>query len=271
MSVQEIEQLAEAVRALRGLFYLPLDPLALARSEGIYLAPGCYDGCFDGRLELRRKNGRSRFYLFYAQEDSPRRPPSRVRFSIAHELAHFYLPEHRRYLLSGYWQGRRCQLLSDRRLEREADLFAAALLMPRRRFLEEVSLRQEYPWRLQELTRLADRVFYTSLTSTAIRYAQLDCQPCCVVLSEGGHVRFSIPSARLRSHGIDGIRRGAPVPADSVTGHLLAAPLRRGCRQGEGAVSGDVWFAGSQPLSLWEEAKILGRTGRVLTLLVLNE
>ena len=84
MIESRIERLAEDVLAAHNMTRPPVDPLAVARLERIRLAPGRYDGCFDGRIEYRSTVKGGRFYLFYAEEDPPRRPLSRVRFSVAH-------------------------------------------------------------------------------------------------------------------------------------------------------------------------------------------
>jgi hypothetical protein len=245
-----------------------VDPLAVARLEGIRLAPGHYDDCFDGRIEYRLGKGGGRFYLFYAKEGAQGRPASRVRFSVAHELGHFFLPQHHEYLVSGRWHGSRTEFLSVKRLEREADWFAAALLMPRGAFIDRVQRLPGLGCGLTRLAGLADKIFQTSLTSTAIRYAQLNFAPCCVVLSEGGQVLFSIRSDEMKQYDLGWINQ---IPPGSVTGALLAAQARYRNTPAAGRVAADVWFPGRAPLPLWEEAKLLGRSGLTLTSLVLSK
>jgi hypothetical protein len=265
MTESRIEQLAEQVLDAHGVAGLPVDPLALARLEEIRLAPGRYGGCFDGRIEYRnRSEGGGRFYLFYEEGQRPRR----VRFSVAHELGHFFMPQHRGYLVSGVWHGSRSEFVSSRRLEREADWFAAALLMPRQPFVEHLHRRGSYLCTLGQLADLADRVFHTSLTSTAIRYAQLNFAPCCVVLSEHGRVLFGIRSEEMRRRELGWISR---VPAESVTGRLWADRAAGRAGTYAGVVDTGIWFAGRGPGLLREEARVLGRTGRTLTYLVLTD
>jgi len=131
MRQSEIERTAEEVLSAHGLTSLSVDPLALARQEGIHVLAGRYGECFDARIEHRDGPGGGRYYLFYAEEEPPHRPASAVRFSVAHELGHFFLAPHRDYLLSGTWHGRHAGFIYDDRLEREADSFAKALLAPR--------------------------------------------------------------------------------------------------------------------------------------------
>jgi Zn-dependent peptidase ImmA (M78 family) len=128
--------------------------------------------------------------------------PSEIRFSIAHELGHFYLPHHREVLLSGKWHSSHCDFVSDKSLEREADTFAASLLMPHDLFVDEVSSRGGGFCTLKDLTELANNTFNTSITSTALRYAHLNFEPCCVVLSRSQEVLYSVRSEDMRDMGL---------------------------------------------------------------------
>ena len=267
----EIEQEAEVVLAAHEMKSFPVDPFAIAKLEQIVLVQGDFDGCFDGRIEYRRRLGAGRFYLFYGQENPPDRPAGRVRFSVAHELGHFYLPEHREYLTSGVWHGSHSGFVSDKPTEREADLFAAALLMPRWEFKRRVSMKCRGVCTLGDLVTFANEVFQTSLSSTAIRYAQMNFEPCSVVLSRDGHVLFSVRSDDMKRLGLGWLPRGTRIPATSVTGRVLAARVGGTKVKTEGAVDSDDWFESSRPHSLWEEVRVLGQTGLSLTFLALNE
>ena len=205
------------------------------------------------------------------QEHPPDRPIGRVRFLVAHELGHFYLPEHREYLTSGVWHGSHSGFVSDKPIEREADQFAAALLMPRWEFKRRVSMKSRGVCTLGDLAAFANEVFQTSLSSTAIRYAQLNFEPCSVILSRDGQVLFSVRSDDMRRLGLGWLSKGARISATSVTGRVLAAtPGGEGVKT-EGPIDSDVWFESSRPHSLWEEVKVLGQTGLTLTFLVLDE
>src|SRR4051812_40428892 len=98
MDSKAIEDYAASILEDHGLYKLPVDPFEIAKREGIRLAPGGYGGCFDGRLEYHRKAGR--FLLLYA-DGRTGRTEGRIHFTIGHELGHYYLEEHRRYLTSG--------------------------------------------------------------------------------------------------------------------------------------------------------------------------
>src|SRR5213592_4531651 len=89
---------AEAKKHLIALdmWRLPVDPFAIAKEEGIELAPGQYGAKFDARIKFVRSA--KTFILFY-KEACKALTEGRVRFSIGHELGHYYLPHHRDYLL----------------------------------------------------------------------------------------------------------------------------------------------------------------------------
>lgn len=174
----------------------PVDPFAVITSERrLLLAFGeDFGDAFDGRLEYQSP----RFLLFYntkydALPHSGAHHP-RTRFSVAHELGHYFLDTHRQFLKKG---GRahcsQTEFLSDNLSEREADSFAAGLLMPS--FLARpVVNRNELT-----LARLDDiaRTFETSLVSTAIRAVRLSDYPCAVAGIRDGGIAWMFPSDRL--------------------------------------------------------------------------
>lgn len=238
-----------------------VNPFALAKLERIHLAPGTYDDCFDGRIEYRGAGPKGRFFLFYALR-GPRRPEGKVRFSVAHELGHYFLPRHRDFLISGKWHGSTTGFVSDRKTEREADYFAAALLMPEARFTAEVRKKAHGICDLRNLIDLADRVFETSIISTVIRYTHLNFEPCAVVLSRAGKILYIIASDDMKLVGLGWVDRGARVPALSVTARATAAPpppdlygARDLVRDG---VEAEVWYPERRPRRLWEEVHRFG-------------
>ncbi|HRK30173.1 MAG TPA: ImmA/IrrE family metallo-endopeptidase [Tepidisphaeraceae bacterium] len=269
MTNDEIERVVDDVlESLNLQTSLPIDPLHIAQEEEIALLPGRYDNCFDGRIEYRRTDGQGDFYLFYAQEEPPFRTAGRVRFSIAHELGHFYLPPHREYLLSGQWHSSTSDFTSKKEREREADRFAAYLLMPRDLFQDEVSACSGGNCTLDDLSRLARDAFETSLTSTIIRYIELDFEPCCMVISEGGKVVTSLASEALRTRGMGWIERGGKVPTQSVTARsLTAGKLSAENPKAGGSVDSSVWFNSRSSCDLWEDVVLLSNFGRVITFL----
>ncbi len=109
----DLAHLAEAVLAEAGRqeANLPLDLATLVREMGLTLSFGHYGGAFDGLLEHRT----GRFHV-YCDLDRVERPNSpRARFTLAHELGHYFIDEHRQALSAGVAPSHRsfCEYESD--------------------------------------------------------------------------------------------------------------------------------------------------------------
>lgn len=93
---------AEIVEILR-ISSPPIDPVAIARTEApaLKLIAGDFKNRFDGLLEYHPRQ--DCFLLFYNTKYDPALPSGqrhpRTRFSLGHELGHFYLEKHRAYLM----------------------------------------------------------------------------------------------------------------------------------------------------------------------------
>lgn len=266
----EAELAAKASEVLRALdmWHLPVDPFEIARKEGIELAPGNYGSEFDGRIKYLSEV--DTFSLAYGAA-RPGRTEGRVRFTVAHELAHFYL--HAAYLLGGNFHNSKADFRSRDEMEREADEFAASLLMPRDLFISEVRKYRQGVCVLSELCDLAENRLKTSITSTVRRYCQADIEPCSVVFSEQGHVRWAVHSEDMKRLGMGYVAFGTRVPTKSVTAKIWERVQDvRGSERLEGSVEPSIWY--ERPWykkRLWEEAMPLGNTGVVLSYLTLED
>ena len=261
-----VEEVARQTLIALGMWRLPVDPEAIAREEGIELAPGRYSESFDARIEYVCPPGA--FVIYYrAAEYGP--TLGRVRFSIAHELGHFYLPEHRRYLLAGGRHNSVTDFRSKDPREAEADEFAAALLMPGDLFHEAMRRRGLRNCSLDQLCRLAEETFRASVTSVVRRYCTFDWEPCGMVISARGRVRWSLFSEGMRPLGLNYLKNATPVPPPSPTARVAGELARTGrSSPDQGRIDAGVWFDRPRCAELWEESMALGRTGLVLTFLV---
>ncbi len=171
----------------------PIDPFAIADGEKAMLRVVCGDfrKRFDGQLEFHP--AKRRFLMFVNTKYDVGCPPGehhpRTRFSAAHELGHFFIEHHRACLLRGTrpHPSRSERWENDVMMEREADSFAAALLMPEwlmRPLVNEAELTAE------TVDELAGR-FQTSRVSTAIRAVQLSDFPVAVAGIRDGAVKWS--------------------------------------------------------------------------------
>ncbi|MBX3323919.1 MAG: ImmA/IrrE family metallo-endopeptidase [Phycisphaeraceae bacterium] len=186
----------------------PIDPIAIAATERriLRLCPGDYKASFDGRLEYHPS--KDRFLCFYnTKYDRPgeQRHAPRTRFSLAHELGHFFIEAHHEYLRSGgKSHPSRSEFVASTPVERQADCFAAHLLMPDRLVKplvnqEELSV---------ELIDLVASTFQTSFVSAALRAVECSHFFGAVAAVRNGKVIWVKPSAPLIERGVYPGERG---------------------------------------------------------------
>jgi hypothetical protein len=168
-----------------------VDPVKIIEANGITLSFGRYANAFDGMLEYR--DGRFHIYSNLDRIEDPN--ARRARFTLGHELGHFYINEHRNALKKGLAPSHPsfCEYTSDHLVEREADHFASNLLMPPTRFMKRGKLS---PRGLGGILALAN-TFGTSVTSTAIRYVKDEVEPCVIIKWEDGRFAWTWSSARM--------------------------------------------------------------------------
>ncbi len=145
-SRSEIECRAKEVLIQHGLYSLPINPVHLANVLGVAVNNAKF---FDESLTaLITKRGRAT-QIFVEQSA----PPYRKRFSIAHELGHYFLHLHE----DGGIVDKRADMFrerepadglisEDQRREIEANWFAAELLMPAQFVREEWSKNPSTPY-----------------------------------------------------------------------------------------------------------------------------
>ncbi len=231
----------------------PVDPLAIADSLGtVVQASEKLEGSFSGCLI---QAGDSLGILC----STSIRNKGYQRFTIAHELGHFSLTEHHRYLFEqGALHRSESGFTSSVSYEREADLFGVELLIPEFLFHRH---RKEFPLGLEGVKGLAE-LFQTSLTAMGIRYAALCTQPVAVVVSEGDRILYSLLSKPFASElGVESkwTARLRNLPAKSVTRRLNAGG--KVLSEERGMVCADSWVPQAEG-ELVEEVIGLGRYGR---------
>jgi hypothetical protein len=193
--VEQAGLLANEIVEACGIGTPPVNPYQIAETEKrrLTLIGDDFGDEFDGQLEYHRDH--DRFLLFFNTKYDSGEPAGehhpRTRFSIAHELGHFYIDEHRLFLTrGGSGHISKSEFLSSLPVEREADNFAANLLMPKRLLMPEVNKSQ---LNLTRLRWLADR-FQTSLLSTAIRCVKLSPFPCSLIALSQGAIAWRFTS-----------------------------------------------------------------------------
>jgi len=211
-----------------------------------------FDGC------LARIDDHRGWALIYNEtiQSSGRR-----RFTQAHELGHYVLHRVGRSLFEctsedmDNWQS------EERRMESEANIFAANLLMPLDDFREQIS----GPVDFRQLRLCAQR-YDVSLTAAALRWVSASDKKLVLIASNDGFVRWSNSSdAAFKSGAFLRSRRDIiEIPVDS----LAADPTVK--RELDGvSVPAEIWFPNARTGTKVREMKIDSEQYGALTLLEL--
>ena len=249
MNDAQIDQLADSVSALYRLSP-PIDFGLIAAEEGVELVEGDFGPEFHGRIEYLAAE---RVFAIYHPVLLGEHFPGRVRFTIAHEFGHYFIPEHRAILLRELVHDSKEDFRSRNEIERQADRFAAALLMP--------------SGVLKEIKALA-ATCGTSIQAAAFRYTQFTTEPHLAVVSEDRRILYYFASEEANALGFGGIGNRL-VPDGSAS---EKARHGTGGSIHESATNTEAWFSERcQRAELWEEAINLGYGKRVLTLLAWSD
>ncbi len=236
-----------------------VDPEAIAAAKGIVVQPK--PDTASGVSGMLLKVGDD-FGIMYATNI-----PSRgfQRFSIGHELGHYFVEGHSEALLTSGVHQSRAGFVSGDPLEQEADHFAAALLMPEIPFKKAIADHDAGLVCVEALCKACE----TSLTATAIRYSALTADGIAVICTVGDVIDWCFMSDGLKqAKGLSYLRKGTPVPGGTITSSFNAEPenVRTGQRDaGDGRLND--WMDGDRVYRVVEEVVGLGQYGRTLTIL----
>lgn len=189
-----------------------------------------------------------------------------ARFSVAHEIGHYRLQGHLDAILDANGQHvSSVGFRSDEHHEKEADHFAAALLMPTILFTASIKRAGDG---LKAIETLADE-YETSLEATAIRYAQLSRDPVAVIRSEGRTINYAFMSEALKDFpDLDWIRKKTPLPPSSVTATFNANKANiEHAERTSGKSDLQDWFDSPHSQQVVEEVIGLGNYGKTITVL----
>ena len=240
---------------------LPVNLIALAQSRGILVEakPATTKGV-SGMLLRAGDN----FAICYATHIKSK---GFQRFSIAHESGHFFLPDHPEHVFSGGKTIHEPQAGFGSRdpIELEADHFAAGLLMPSHLFKSEAGKFSDGFEAIENLANLCQ----TSLTASAIRYAELTDAAIAVVISTGTSVDYCFTSRAMC--GIRGYKhpiKGSALPRDSLTRDFNQTEINIiGGLQDNGVADVIDWFHADDEIDAAEEVVGLGDYGKTLTII----
>lgn len=242
-----------------GIDSLPVDPAAIAESLGILVQPKSASGGVSGML-VRLGNDFAIGYATHIDSEGFKR------FSIAHEIGHYRIPGHIDAVLAhGDVHESRAGFVADDPYEREADHFAASLLMPDGLFSRELRRLGDG---LEAVEAMAGRCV-TSLTAAANRYVQKASVPVAMVVSTGPRIEYCFMSKALQDFdGLEWPRKAQPLPGGTKTDLFNADPENvRLARRARGDTELREWFGGRRSIPGTEEVVGLGGYGRTLTIL----
>lgn len=243
---------------------LPIDPFLIAKEKAIDVVPRRVGSGVSGMLV---RSGDA-FAIAYAAHIASE---GFQRFSVAHELGHYFLPGHIDHVIGvdGIHESR-AGFQSKNKYEVEADQFAANLLMPRSLFTRALSDAGEG---LMAIERLAAEC-KTSLTATAIRVTEFGEDPIAVVMSDpnDGRVVFSSMSKGFKHmRDVSWLCKGERVPRGTLTDQFNGDPGRViQADRDEDTVDLHKWFGSGPRVRLVEEVIGLGSYSKTLTVLTLE-
>lgn len=233
LSPQRQEQLSELAEYVADFYCLDaiVDPRIIADNIGITHSLSDYGSVFDGLLEHQS----GCFHIYLNSKGQYNLSNTRVRFSFAHELGHYYIDEHREALRAGRTpvHPSKNDFSSVNIVEQEADFFASSLLLPKSRVLKGCFRKKFTP----ELVTGIANSFKTSLTATLIKFASIGNHPIMVVCARNNLISWrtyshDFPYRRIKSY------RGQP-PTDSLAGRFFQTGKAESDRD---TLVADDWF-----------------------------
>ena len=255
-----IQNRAERILNEFQLTKLPINPIEIAEKENILVQPKTDSEPGVSAMLLKKGDNIGIFYATYLNN------PGFENFSIAHELGHYFLDGHIDYLFktsqihlsnAGY--------IGFDKIEQEADTFAAALLMPENLFKDKLT---EYEKGLACIEAMA-LLCNTSLTATAIRYAELTDDKVVILVSTDGIVDYCCVSDSIfKLRDVEKPKRGWKIPSDTATYLYSKNPdkvlkLEKICMETRFLD----WLECRSLKEAYEETIGLGKYGKVLTVI----
>lgn len=189
-------------------------PYKLAKIYKISYTFEEYGNAFDGLLEHRS----GKFHIYLNSRKAKHIYEPRVRFTLAHELGHYLIDEHRNALKSGLSPSHPSftNFSSDNEVELEADFFASSLLIPKSRLLKDV-FRRKFSFNL--IDELATK-YQTSITATLIKFASIGNHPIMIVCSIDEKIKWFKYSDDFPFKYIDALP-GFKVPVNTSAGQYF--------------------------------------------------
>ncbi len=253
------KQKGEAFVRDENITALPIDPFKIAKSRDIEVKPKPDTAGGVSGMLLRHGN---QFGILYATHI---KSEGFQRFSVGHELGHYFLEGHVDHVLKDGIHESHAGFIADDPYEQEADQFATGLLMPSSLFKKELGKYQPGLETVEALQILC----MTSLTATASRYAELTEDAAAIVISTGQIIDYCIMSETLKTlPNLSWIRKGSPVPTGTATARFNGNRKRvADSDREEDEIDIRDWLGGTRSVRTNEQVIGLGGYGKTLTVL----
>jgi Zn-dependent peptidase ImmA (M78 family) len=211
----------------------------VARSEGIQCYFDHYEDEFDGMLICDENND---FHVHINKDRGNDVHTKRGRFTLAHELAHYFIDEHRIPLSTGTAapHGTLHDFEHRDEVEEEADYFAGCLLMPATAFR---NIPKPKRFSFETILAVSD-AFNTSILSTVLRFAEVGSHSIFAVISANNTVKWFAKSKDFPNWSFRFKVRGS-LPPTTVAGEFFTKFNSR--YTGVEDVEPDDWFYPAWP------------------------
>lgn len=167
-----------------------------------------YNADFEGMAVYRDK-------LFYVHVNTSVIPKVslRSRFTLAHEAAHFFIPEHNIALQNSYHPSK-FNAGESNIIEQEANYFGSALLMPEHQFREFCRGKKFSLKLIEELSKH----FVASKLSVLLRFIEVGHYPIMIAFCQDQQLKWLVRSYDFPYDGAFKSKYGQKLPGNSVVG-----------------------------------------------------
>lgn len=196
------------------------DLVSICKEEEITVKEDHYENYFDGLLVYDVNS----FSIQLNQDKGNTINSKRGRFTLAHELGHFFISTHRHGIQFGsltMHQTNHALVHSDK-IEIEADYFASSLLMPRER-LRNFTAKRKFSFKIIEEV---SEQFEVSLTSALIRFAEIGTHEVLAVFSKQNKVKWYCASVDFPKLPFK-FKVGGDLPPSTVAGEYFSIPDKK--------------------------------------------
>ncbi len=208
----QIKDLAEFLALEHKETITPLNKIADLEELPVFYDD--YGNAFDGTLVYD-----SNFYIHLNTALGNKPDKERGRFTLAHELGHYFIDSHRIALQAGLIKPHPSRYNKNKHqiIEREADYFASCILMPEKRFRKDCERYRKFNY--QVIENLAGQ-YLVSITACAIRFADIGTHSIMVIYMEDNHIEWKWQSKDFHFWKLaDGKE---VVPKDSLAGKYFS-------------------------------------------------